>query len=221
MCLAQIALANPEYARFYKERAEEGKFVILDNGAAEENSVTYDQLMDVYDMIKPSEIIVPDKLMDKDATLKRGYEFVNHFAGRLRRCRIMLVPQGKDLADWIDCYLTMKENIAMDTVGVPKWLTKQGNLNRMKAVEFLSKDDIWIHLLGCNEPLGVINKCGEINPKVRSCDSAFPYLCAKAGKDHIDQNTRRPESVSIDFINDPYIEGLPSLLEEFRMGGIK
>jgi hypothetical protein len=88
-------------------------------------------------------------------------------------------------------------------------------LYRVAASGYLSQSRKEVHLLGCNEDPETLKLCEEINPNVRSCDSAYAYLCAKASMNEITLHTLRPEG-HIDFLNGPRIGTLPKLMEEME-----
>ena len=215
MCLAQLVLKNERYADFYRARSAEGKYVILDNGAAEGEELNYEDLLRAYDIVKPSEIILPDVLKDARKTIEKTIYFYEKHWNTVMRYKTMVVPQGKDLKEWISCFEELANTIPFTCVGVPKWLGANGSLDRIIAVDYLSRCDVEVHLLGCNERPGVIKKCREMNGNVRGCDSAFAYLCDKAGLPIITENTKRPDG-TIDFLNDTVINRLPALMHDFE-----
>lgn len=220
MCLAHLVLKSEKYRDFYKRMSDEGKYVIVDNGAAEDQSLNYDDLMAVYNMINPSEIILPDVLFNRSETIKRTREFLNSYD--LSGYKKMIVPQGIGIREWFDCYRELEEIPDISVIGIPKWLGKDNPEIRPLICKTLERVDKEIHLLGCSEYPGAIKLCATINERVRSCDSAFAYLCSKAGIDKIEEKTKRPGGV-IDFLNDEKGDNLERLLYEFKTitGGIR
>lgn len=214
MCLAQLVLKNEEYAEFYRKKAKEGKYVILDNGAAEGESLNFDDLYEAYAMIQPTEIILPDVLFDSYETIKRSVIFYQSYMAD-EECKIMVVPQAESLRKWISCTRDMLDIMPINTIGIPKWLGSKNRLYRVAASGCLAETKKEIHLLGCSESPEVLKMCKEINPNVRGCDSAYAYLCSKANIDRITLNTTRPGGV-IDFLNDPKTKSLPKLMKELE-----
>lgn len=214
MCLAQLVLKNKEYADFYKKLAEEDKYVILDNGAAEKESLSFEELFRAYKIIQPREIILPDVLFNRQETAARSFLFFQDYM-KSTNCKVMIVPQARTLREWISAVELMLKDIPADTVGVPKWLGMKNSFYRVTASGYLFEHDVEAHLLGCSENPEILKLCERINPKVRGCDSAYSYLCAKAGSNEITQNTGRPEE-TIDFLNDPKIETLPKLMRDLE-----
>lgn len=214
MCLAQLVLKSEEYAEFYKKKAREGKYVILDNGAAENEVLSFDDLYKAYEIIQPTEIILPDVLFNYSETMKRSTTFYRKYM-RHKPCKIMIVPQAKTLNRWVRCAEDLLEMIPANTIGIPKWLGSRNRLYRVAASGYLTGAKTEIHLLGCSESPEVLRLCEEINPNVRGCDSAYAYLCSKAGADEITLNTTRPRG-TIDFLDDPEIGSLPKLMKELE-----
>lgn len=222
MCLAHLVLQSPEYRDFYRRMSDEGKYVIVDNGAAEDQVLDYDDLITVYNMINPTEIILPDVLFDRDQTINRTMEFITNYD--LSGYKKMIVPQGADEGEWYECYKKMAnipELKNVNTIGIPKWLSKTDHAARLRICSVL-RIGVEIHLLGCNEHPEDIKWCGLVNPSVRGCDSAFAYLCAKSGMPLISAHTDRPDC-KIDFLNDTYGDNLAKLMNDFEtiVGGTK
>ena len=71
MCLAQYALKDAEYRTYYKEKAQEGNEVILDNGAAEKQVVPWVVLLELADDIKPAVVVTPDVLFNSVETMRK------------------------------------------------------------------------------------------------------------------------------------------------------
>lgn len=218
MCLAHLVLKNDEYASFYRRMSHEGKYVIMDNGACEGESLSDEELFEAYDRVNPSEVILPDILKDAEGTINRSCVFYNNNQGKLssKGYNIMIVPQGTDLRSWISCAEKMNREIPHNCIGIPKWLGSIRPANRVAAALYAQDLEDQIHLLGCSEPPMVIQMCGILCEKVRSCDSAFAYLCCKARYDHIHGLTQRPDE-KIDFLKDNYDHYLDRLMYEFEM----
>lgn len=221
MCLAHLVLKSEEYALFYRRMSEEGKYVLMDNGAAEKEKLSQEDLLRAYSLVKPTEIILPDVLFDKDQTLTRTSDFIRSNYKRLEPYKKMIVPQGKDEMEWQDCLWSMiYESFYyddIDSIGIPKWLGVKDKVARISICNRLLDIDKEIHLLGCNEGPAVLGFCRAANPNVRGCDSAFAYLCAKYGNSVITEKTTRPP-VEIDFLKDTEGEGrLQSLMDDFEI----
>lgn len=227
MCLAQLVLKSEEYADFYRRMSDEGKYVIVDNGACEGEVMTPKDLIKVYNFINPTEIVLPDVLFDSYTTMDKVEYFFTIYGSELSRFKKMIVPQGKDWMEWLWCLSEMSKFDYFEevtTIGIPKWLDKCYSL-RPYICKILKRDfpDKEIHLLGCgSNPAVLIPECRHNNSKVRGCDSAFAYLCSKAGVETINKFTARPD-VTIDFLNDTAEKSpLEKMMSEFEnIAGVK
>lgn len=223
MCLANIVKANAEYADFYanlrkvdlpSSNAEitiELPYVLMDNGAAEGNQLSNAELILCYEKIKPSEVVLPDTLLNGKETLyksKEALQFITQYYNGIPPFKFMAVPQGKTLEEWEECAEQMVQWPQLTTLGISKFLQMELGYPqvRYEAAEILDKlfkkygrYDIEVHLLGCNESPAIISSIAKAFPFVRGCDSAYGYICAQDDKE-IYSATSRP-SGEIDFID--------------------
>lgn len=191
MCLAQYCL-DETYKAFFRRRAVEGKFVLLDNGAAEGTTTDIKHLFELAQELGAGEVVLPDKLQHMEATMQRTKEAYDKYLEFKDKKEygfgIMVVPQGANYDQWKRCAEQMVEMFPMATsYGVPKALvTAEDPYARFYAVEYLcqllmAKDrDAEIHLLGMNEPPAIVATIFESFPRVRGIDSAFAYLSTQA-----------------------------------------
>lgn len=191
MCLAQYCL-DETYKAFFRRRAAEGKFVLLDNGAAEGTTTDIKHLFELAQEIGAREIVLPDKLQQMEATMQRTKEAYDKYLEFKDKKEygfgIMVVPQGANYDQWKRCAEQMVEMFPQATsFGIPKALvTVEDPYARFYAVEYLcqllmAKDrDAEIHLLGMNEPPAIVATIFESFPRVRGIDSAFAYLSTQA-----------------------------------------
>ena len=226
MCLAHLVKADDRYRKFYAQFAQrKGTFVLMDNGAAEHQQLSNDELLECYDMIGPSEIVLPDTLCDANSTLAKMRGALDLFVEQEHLpYRIMAVPQGKTIGEWRRCAIEMVKDRRINTIGVSKFLQMvTGDAwARYNAVEILGglmneydRHDLEVHLLGCSEPLSVVYKIATTFPFVRGCDSALGYLFAQAGI-HPQMFTRRPDG-EIEFIDGAEIPGLAEYLSDVEV----
>ena len=211
MCLYQEAKKDPIYAQFYKEQIAAGKFVLLDNGAAEGVNPTWQELVPIYEELGPSEIILPDVVGEKEETLKRSSEAYIELKGLgfHNKMQFMGVPQGRTFSEWLDCLRVMMIQDHITTIGVSKFVTKLfaeelgATTNvRLECVDAIlnhpSRKKVQIHLLGCYYTPYEIQEIEAAFPgKVRSTDSAIAYVYAR---NSLSINTAtRPDQKEIDF----------------------
>lgn len=228
MALAQFVGVNEKYTNFFKARKAEGKFVIMDNGAAEGYQPTILELIPKIAHLMPSEVVLPDTLYDIRYTLINGEKAIFELEKVFPEhpFQIMAVPQGDNFEDWYDC---LKEMMSwpIDTIGVSKFTTARFGADiRFKAVQLIAKENAklkrpkQIHLLGChNHPTEVyeivrfFNKSQEV---VRGVDSALPYIYSLDNKE-VAKQLERPE-YEMDFMR---TERLPETFETLLDKNIK
>ena len=223
MCLAHLVQQNDEYTKFYRRMSNEGKYVLMDNGAAEGSQLDIEGLIECYEKVQPTEIVLPDTLCNSEETVQKSVRALQLLKDRglLKNRRVMFVPQGKTFREWCNCLQTFMAYActSVDTIGVSKFLEMEtGDSDvRMKAVRYLDEHCKWyeIHLLGCSEGPDAIKECHELSTHVRGCDSAFAYICTQAGVT-IGPDTKRP-SGEIDFLNGPDYDGLEQNMKSFEV----
>ena len=186
-CLSQIYLRNEEYRNFFKARVAEGKWVTLDNGAGDHETVTKEQVLEIAIDLQPSELIPLDILFDGKSTLDNLKWTIEAKAGipSLSNVEIFACPQGKDLDEWLEVYQYMIDSPDVDTIGMSKlaipWVmsgVKFGDVgiaqDRNDMYKLLTAQGLIqkpLHFLGAGEPWEFELYRGD--PLVRSTDSCF------------------------------------------------
>lgn len=213
MCLAHLVECT-EYREHFASLTAKGKFVLMDNGAAEGCQLKPEELFDMYELIQPTEIVLPDTLFDPASTIQKSRQFLVMMenVGVYGKYRTMAVPQGNTLDEWIACARIFIKDRRINSFGISKFLNVAtgDRYVRFKACQALAgliaeygRDDLEVHLLGCDEGPLVVKMCQEAFPFVRGCDSAFAYLQAQKNKMMSLQDDSRP-SGTIDFIDGPW-----------------
>lgn len=202
MCLANIAIKNETYRNFYKEQVERGAFVLMDNGAAEADQLSLDDIYEMMKIIKPNEIILNDVIGDRAQTIINSYIALDYYKSKGYKGDFMWVWHGKNFEDWIYNGVQTELLSEIQTIGVPKTINNdwgEGFNTRLKCCKWLKKNqlDRNIHLLGCNEPLITFKK--NKLTYVRSMDSCIAYLWSKADSQVIYESDR--PKVTMDFYN--------------------
>ena len=225
MCLAHL-VNNDEYREHFAKMAAEGRFVLMDNGAAEGSQLQAGALVEMYQQINPTEIVLPDTLYEPGSTIQktRNFLMILDDSGLGKKYRKMAVPQGKTLREWEACARIFVKDTRIDSIGISKFLNVATGdryvrfaacacLKRL-IIEY-GRYDLEVHLLGCDEGPLVVKMCHEAYPFVRGCDSAFAYLQAQAGKMMTLTDDKRPEG-TIDFINGIEREHFDSYMNNFN-----
>lgn len=213
MCLFQVVKDNPVYANYYKSLAM-NKFTIMDNGAAEGVNPTPEELIEVYPLVEPNEIVLPDIVGDTTETLKRTYYAYDYYVDRdlHRKYQFMAVPQGQTFADWKQCLWEMLLLTEVTTIGVSKFVSKlfademgQGANVRLECVHEILlqagelQREVQIHLLGCWDNPAEVGEISRVyGDRVRGTDSGIAYVYSR-NNERIDGRTPRPDNEEIDF----------------------
>lgn len=122
MVLAWLCLQEDKYRLHYKKLREvsQDAYIILDNGANEKKLIGGLTLMDLAKSIGASEVIAPDVYLNGPETFKQSSEFLNLFWGDCHNngIKVMVVPQGRDRKDLLDCYVAFLVDHRTDVLGI-------------------------------------------------------------------------------------------------------
>jgi hypothetical protein len=207
--LAHLWVQYPHYREFILEQKKQGKFITLDNSAAERALVTEDVLIDICKQLIPNEVIAPDVLFDKDATISNARSFRNrlHWEGLdqgLFNIDIFFCPQGKTKQDWLEAYKWGLEQDWIKTIGFSKiaipqawlsdWKDDQGIKEaRHMAYDYLKEQNLLLKPIHCLGQGSYTEFAYYNHPMMRSTDSVYPVLAAAHGIDFTkDSKTRIP-----------------------------
>lgn len=212
LCLIQALKEYDDYFTFYKRMADEQKFVILDNGAAEGKTSTAAELAAYANMIGASEVQLPDVFFDTVQTLKKSEKALKAFDDYGYTGKIMGIPQGGTFEDWTICALEMASWDKVTTLGLPKNLVHTlGPYGRREAMDILIDEGvvpgIEIHLLGCwTSPREVGHLYRLYRRYIRGVDSGIATIYAQAGHKLETEFIPKPKRI-VDF-NTPCDEAL-------------
>ena len=223
MCLAHLVDCT-EYREHFASLTAKGKFVLMDNGAAEGCQLQPFDLLEMYELIKPTEIVLPDTLFDPASTIQKSRAFLHQMEQMGMNYRTMAVPQGNTLDEWIACARIFIKDKRINSFGISKFLNVAtgDRYVRFKACQALAgliaeygRTDLEVHLLGCDEGPLIVKLCQEAFPFVRGCDSAFAYLQAQKNKMMSLQDDGRP-SGTIDFLDGQWYARLGECCKNFE-----
>ena len=188
MCLAHLIGKDEKYTEFYKQIGKDSsKYLIMDNGVVEGDQRPITEIVKKAIYVNANEIILPDVMLDKDATLEKSYDALQYIKDNFP-LKIMAVPQGKTIDEWLDCAITMID-WDIDCLGIPKVLTKLGGRDaRLEVLKMLGNKTrgLDIHLLGCwNSSIELtMIASAELNREVRpirGVDSVLAYVYSREG----------------------------------------
>lgn len=137
---------------------------ILDNSVVElGGAVDFDMVSEAAHIVKPNVVVLPDVLEDAKATIeavKADYaRFYDRFHNTINPARgyseLMVIPQGKDLLDWVHCAEILIKEFPTAWVGIPRNTTGRITATRQQliAVVRMFNPEVKIHLLGFSEDM--------------------------------------------------------------------
>ena len=183
--LAQYVKSDIRYREWL--RHFRGK-IILDNGAAEGERVSFDEVVALGEYIGATEIILPDELGDRKWTVEMTTDLAAlELVAPERR---VIVPQADSLAGWMDCLAEIHEALEGQyvTIALPK-LYEQYPGGRAQLLTALSTAGYTkrynIHMLGFyNKPITEVVQAAAVYPGIRTWDGAAAVSYAQHN-DHI------------------------------------
>jgi len=142
--------------REYGERMRANtKYLILDNGAFEDKTLSFNDLKAAIAICRPDEIVLPDVPGDGKATLKLSW---SAFA-ELRPQRCMFVPQGRTYDEWTACLSRWLRNwgnrdeyLVIGVTPLRKLDSSVEAKGRVECLQFAAQTKRPIHLLGLASP---------------------------------------------------------------------
>lgn len=183
LALAQIT--QPAYLDFY-ESLPGTDFVIMDNGAAEDATVTDKELYEAAFHMNVNEIVIPDVMLDAEQTYSRAKVWWSEWHKLLPPdLTVMVVVQGRTVDECKTMIQRYRREFPDATLALPRHLvTTLFKSARCKLVNHI-KDfygEVPVHLLGTHPawPREVLHM-GLHHSWVRGIDSSLPYNYTLAG----------------------------------------
>ncbi len=222
MCLAHLIKKDNEYRKFYKEMIKSGKFVIMDNGEYEGERLSKEELVKLYNEVRPSEIILSDSIKNYNESFNLTIQSFTYLTKHLLyKPQFMIVPHGNNIDEVIRFLEKLLDEIGekINTVGLGKLLISGESREEevRRTCEVLNKkklNHIRIHLLGFNEKVSDIRKIHEKYNKVRGLDTSFATIMTYEGKE-ISSDSSREEVGEMDWSKDKIDEEL--LLKNIKL----
>jgi hypothetical protein len=206
--LGHICLESKEYVAFFRQQADRGRHVMLDNGAYELGaSIPPETLFPLVREIKPREVYGPDYPGDAERTVRE----VNAFGMLLKREGLRVIKhgvllkrsaegvlnvgcvQGNTLEEWLWCYEELVGSEHVDVISVPnaeltdfcrevpeKFRISETRLRLLRTIESRWGLKKWIHLTGWDCPYELMDPLYR-HPVIRSTDSTSCVVHGKFG----------------------------------------
>jgi len=187
--LAHDVLEHPdEYRLFYKNktsyRVPNCETVILDNSVIElGNAVDIRAIAEAAELCAANVIVLPDVLMDKNATIDACTEALNTWPKHLNHMKqpytFMIVPQGETPEEWLECAEYFADNPYIGWWGIGRNYKEKFNRSRLEAVQYaaLLNPDRKMHLLGFSNDIKD-DMLTANHWRVDGIDSAVPIRAA-------------------------------------------
>jgi hypothetical protein len=197
---------NINYLQYYlRAGTDKNRYVILDNGAWEEQSLHPDELIAKAHAYKVQELVAPDVLNDPIGTVRamqyfftRWDRFCQAMHGEVKMS-FMAVAHGDTIAkaakfiDHVARFMPLVETIAAGRAFSRACNDPHARVQLAMLVDDEYSERFGFHLLGYNDAwAGEIGACRGI---VRSLDTCAPFTAAHYGKgmrDILEFNTPRP-----------------------------
>jgi hypothetical protein len=172
LCVADVIVSHREYARFYQSRVDMGHWLTMDTAAFEGQDTTIETLVEALHVVKPSEIVLPDRFQDSKETVARSTNAARELREHGYDGAFMVVPHGKTWHEYLYCLEELVLALPYATIGIIEEVEQLYNLPRPIVVEAITEfygNDI--HFLGVTEDLAELQD-EATRARVRSCDTA-------------------------------------------------
>jgi len=214
LVLAHELERNKEYYDAIMHR-DYKKFMLLDNSAYEVGeSADCSSLIQLAKDLSPDAIVLPDVMYDMEATIERTEDFLSktHTTKYFEqeRPRLMGVPQGRTLEEWLECFCHFYRDPRIHWIGISFLVvercfsstTRTSGVypNRLFCLRMLSSlglTDKPVHLLGLGDP-AELREYREMS-FVKSCDSSVAFQAAVKGEEITEEGYDRREFKKVDF----------------------
>ena len=187
LVLAHKINQDDNYAEYYSSLPE-SHTVILDSGTVELGYADPITIMAAKEKLNRKVIVVaPDFLLDAAKTLEGTYDFMDKTD--LPDDEVMVVPQGNDWEEWVDCFKKMHALGGVRYVGLPRvaeafpggraWLHQQAVQYHRSKVGMNRR--LYFHLLGIQHYLEEVEWAKHFTA-IRGVDSSAPSKAASVDK---------------------------------------
>tara|TARA_R110000824_G_scaffold41627_4_gene123627 strand:- start:2511 stop:3263 length:753 start_codon:yes stop_codon:yes gene_type:complete len=214
MCLTHLVLKYPEYMKFYRQKSNLGDYLILDNSLIElGQSVELSTVLRAAKYVMPSEIVLPDKFLDKAGTLNaidKSLERLRRPDTKMLRYKFQAVCHGQNAEEWKECWDALQEYDEIHCIGIPKVTTTIFNDGRPEAVRYALNNNLAnkeIHLLGVWEDITELKEYNvDEASKIRGVDSSIVFHSTVENFSYLKNQTKKPE-YKIDLVKNYTING--------------
>lgn len=187
LALPELIRHNTSYTTFMYEQSLAEDLVILDNGVFEDNSVDVDTLFKYADAIRATEIVIPDIMHDKDATIRLMHEFKPYALEHRTQYNYMGVLQGENTFQYKQVCESFATQDWITTIAIPKYFFRKTFTHRTQLAQWIHETyphRFDIHFLGMDEFARAFETQYALNRvNVRSMDTSLPFVYAACKED--------------------------------------
>ena len=130
LVLTHLVLSDEKYREYYKARRAAGDWIIVDNGVYEDETASFERLLEAVKVLDAQEVVAPDVLWDYNKTVTLTWNFLPLVPPSVS---VMAVPQADNLEDYWRCYQTFDQDPRISTVGITKAV--QRFTNRLEVIK--------------------------------------------------------------------------------------
>lgn len=184
--LGQELVRNQNYQELFRLAHRNGSFIIVDNGAAEDEAMSFGSIVWAANKVDADEVILPDVLRDGSTTFRWTTDL--KALSLVEPRRRMIVPQGDSWDEWRECLrkIDLELRGEYNSIGLAKHLERLPS-GRARAARLLRDQGLdvrhHVHMLGVwMDPWFEISRVKHVLPRVRGIDSGLPVACAQNGK---------------------------------------
>lgn len=117
---AQRVLQDEQYRQFFREQAEDGASIVVDNGVFDlGDSLAAEDLISAARAVAADEIILPDVMRDGAATVRASDAAAVEFSKYSDGLRFCVVVHGADHDDWRHCLEAFTEREYVGAMALP------------------------------------------------------------------------------------------------------
>lgn len=171
LVLPHLYKKHPQYVEYYRKRAEQGDWIMQDNSLFELKTIVAGDLIKFAEQIRATEIVVPEVLRDKDASVAALNQFFYDTPpAALKKYKFCCVLQAASYERLAEYYQYVDESFdeVITTIGIPFDIEydafndhneekQKTGFNRFSVIKRLVEDQVWNcrkshHLFGLFNP---------------------------------------------------------------------
>ena len=193
--LVHLCDTRPDYVKAYAEIGRDPEHhLIMDNGAFEMGSSDIlERVLHWAEVLRPDEIVLPDRMFMADETIHMSKEAIKPIQDMIskwdKEVMIQGVAHGRNHKEFLDCAMDLY-HMHVDVIAIPKdYEAWPGGREVLTAM--LLDFPVMVHLLGMEkDPWAFTRWHPEIKGKIRSMDTAKPYINGLYGDELFPRNSQ-------------------------------